>query len=410
MSAALSGAGRFLGGIAPTALGLVFLLATTAFIRDEMGQRGQFGDERHHIRQIGLFCAGEYRTDGKITTIPGYHLLVAAVGKAAGNCSLELARTVNTALGLLSVLVFFLAARLLAPQLPGARALQYYLLPILLPFHFLAYTDVLSLTLLLASLLLLLKGRAVSAGWLGCLSLLVRQNNVAWLVFVCLYVLIEAQAWREPRSKLGPLLRRLWPSLLGIVGFGVFLWVNGAVALHERGAHRLGFHTGNVFFALFVFALVFLPSALASIWTHRERLSDPRLAALLVAGYVLFLWSFRPDHPYNQFEGFWRTDVLRLVDREAFAKLAFYVPVAISLTTLFVTRLARPEFYAVFGLALLLLVPAWVIETRYYLVPYALWLLFRKEQSPFVEAMGVAFSALLATYVLYGISGGHFGL
>jgi len=391
-------------------LALAVVSLTTSVLHRESADRPWWGDERHHLRQIEMFCGGEYQVYGKLTTIPGYHALVALLGRTGGGCSLRLARGANAVFGLLCVVIFLLAARRAAAALPTARALQFYFLPILLPYHFLAYTDLLSLLLVLGSLLLLLRGCPAAAGGVGALSLLVRQNNVAWLAFICLYLLVEERLWKGWRGKTAGYLRRAWPSLLGIAAFAGFLAANGSVVLHEKGAHRVGLHSENVFAALSLYCLLFLPSVLASLWIHRDRLADLRLMWLLALGYLLFVWSFHPDHPYNEFDGFLRNDVLRVLNREPAIRLAFYLPAAAAMAALWLDGLRWPSLALVYPLALGLLVPAWVIEARYYFVPYTLLLLFRKDQSPFVETLGVAYSGMLAGAALYGVLGGRFGL
>jgi len=393
-------------------IGAVLIVVVSAvLIYQEMQGVRRFGDERHHLRQISLFCDGKLEVYRRLTTIPGYHAVVAGVGKVLGSCTLPLARNLNTFFGALSLLGFFLAARRLGVGREVARTLHFYFLPILLPYHFLAYTDGLSLLLILASLLALLHGRTGLAGWIGCASLLVRQNNVAWLAFVCLYVFLEDGVWRDWRARLEGYAKRVWPCLLGIAGFLVFVWANdGSVVLKERGAHRLGLYTDNVFFALGSFAVVFLPSALFRLFEGRRRLADWRVLATLALGYPAFLWTFRGDHPYHQFDGFLRNDLLGLIASSPAVRHALYVPIAIGLATLLVTRLRRPQHYAVYPFALALLLPAWLVETRYYIVPFVLLMLFRDDEHPAVEAAAPIYSALLSAGVLYGITTGRFGL
>ncbi len=393
-------------------LGAVLVVIVSAvLIHQEIAGVRRFGDERHHLRQIMLFCEGKLEVYERLTTIPGYHAVVAGVGRLIGGCTLPLARNLNTVFGALSLAFFFVAARKLGVERGVARTLHFYFLPILLPYHFLAYTDSLSLLLILTSLLALLHGRTRTAGWIGCASLLVRQNNVAWLAFICLYVLLEDGIRREWRARLGGYVKRVWPCLAGIAGFLVFVWMNqGAVVLKERGAHRLGLHTDNVFFALGALALVFLPSALSRLFQQRRRLAEWPILAVLALGYPAFLWTFRGDHPYNQFDGFLRNDLLGIVAASPGLKHALYVPIAIGLATLLVTKLRRRQYYAIYPLALALLVPARLIETRYYIVPFVLLMLFRDDEPQAVESVAPIYSALLSAGVLYGITTGRFGL
>jgi alpha-1,2-glucosyltransferase len=394
----------------PVALAGLLVAASTYVAEREMASLGRFGDERHHLRQIESFCEGRLEVYGKLTTIPGYHALAALLGRALGECSLSVARGLNTALGLLSVAFFLLAAIRAGTDRPIARSLQYYFLPILLPYYFLAYTDVSSAVLILFSLFMLLSRRPVGAGMVGSASLLFRQSNVAWLVFVCLYLLVEQRLPADWRGRAGGYLRRAWPSLLGIAAFLAFLVYNGSVVLGERKAHQLGFHTANPFFALFCYAVVFAPSLAFRLWKQRGRLGERRLLGLLTVGFVLYLTTFDGGHPYNQFDGFLRNDLLKAMDHQLSIRLAFYVPVALAIAGLFLTRLRGPAGFAVYPFTLLLLLPSWLVEPRYYVVPFVLLLLFREDDPPLVEGLAVSWSAALSGLLLFGISAGRFGL
>jgi alpha-1,2-glucosyltransferase len=393
-----------------TALAGLLVLVSTYLVHQQISRVGRYGDERHHLRQIESFCDGRLELYGKLTTIPGYHVLAALTGRALGGCSLEVARGVNTVFGLVSVLVFLLAARRAGSERPLLRTLQYFFLPILLPYYFLAYTDVSSVLLILVSLWLLVSKRPRAAGFVGDASLLVRQNNVAWLFFLGLYLLVEERLWAGWRGRIFGYLKRVWPAWLGMAAFLLFLILNGSVVLGERKAHRLGIYTANVFFALFCYAIVFLPSVAARLWRSRRRLLDPRLLGLVALGLVLYLTTFDGGHPYNQFEGFLRNDLLKAMDRQLWVRLAFYLPVALALAALALTRLQGPARTALYPFALLLLLPSWLVEPRYYIIPFVLLLLFREDEKPWVEALSVPWSALLSAFVLYGIASGRFGL
>ena len=66
------------------------------------------------------------------------------------------------------------------------------------------------------------------------------------------------------------------------------------------------------------------------------------------------------------------------------------------------TRLQRPEFRLLYPFSVLCLLPSWLVETRYYFVPYSLFVLFRSEASPRVERTLLAWWLLLSAAMLYG--------
>jgi alpha-1,2-glucosyltransferase len=382
----------------------------TVLVYHALRPLGRYSDEMHHYRQIRRFCDGDFTPDPRVTTIPGYHLVSAAVGRVTGDCSAQQMRLVNTAIGALSVAAFFAAIRAAGSQAPVARTLQYFFLPILLPYHFLIYADSISLLANLATLALTLRGRFLAAGLVGSLAILVRQTNVVWLVLVCAVAFADAPGlWDEPKP-LAAWARRTWTALAGLVGFTLFVLWNGGVAVGGRGAFAAGLHTGNVFLFLALYLVLFLPANLFALRRRRERLAHPLFWALLVGVYVLFLATFRVDHPFNKFEGFLRNEMLSVVASSLLAKHAFFAFAAGGLASLYVTRLRRPSLYLIYLLALAILLPLRLIEHRYGLAAYVLLLVCREDDPPAVEAAGALLSMLLSAVLLYGLAQGRWML
>jgi len=382
------------------------VLGTSVLVYHALRPLGRYSDEIHHYRQISGFCEGDYTLNPRITTIPGYHVLSALVGRLTGDCSLQQMRLVNAAIGVLSVAAFFRAMTAAGSAVPVARTLQYFFLPILLPYHFLVYADSISLLANLATLALLLRGRFLAAGVAGSLAILVRQTNVVWLVLVCAAALAERPAvWNEPRPMVAA-LARTWTALLGLVGFAAFVLWNGGVAVGGRGAFAAGVHTGNVFLFLALYCVLFLPANLFALRARSARLRDAALWVLLGAAYVVFLATFRVDHPFNKFEGFLRNEMLDAVASSPVWKHVFFVLAAGGLASLYVTRLRRPALYLIYPLALATLLPLRLIEHRYGLAAFVMLLVCREDDPPRVEWAGVGLSILLSGVLLYGLARG----
>ena len=391
------------------AAGAVVLVAAVVAYR-ALRPLPRYSDEIHHYRQIRGFCEGDYTPNPRVTTIPGYHAVSALVGRLTGDCSLQQMRLVNAVIGVLSVAAFFAAARAAGAAAPVARTLQYFFLPVLLPYHFLVYADSISLLANLLTLALLLRGRFALAGLAGSLAILVRQTNVVWLALVCLVAYMDAAAVRSAPPPLTSWLRRAWTALLGMAGFGLFVLWNGGVAVGGRGAFAAGFHTGNVFLFLALYFVLFLPANLAALRRRAGRLADPRLWALLALAYVLFLTTFRVDHPFNKFEGFLRNEMLSLVVSSLLLKHVFFAFAAGGLIALYLTRLRRPSLYLIYPLALATLQPLRLIEHRYGLPAFVLLLVCREDDPAPVEYAAVALSMLLSGLVLYVLGSGRWML
>lgn len=366
----------------------------------------RYSDEIHHYRQISGFCAGDYTPNPRVTTIPGYHVVSALVGRATGDCSLQQMRLVNAVIGVLSVAAFFAAARAAGAAAPLARTFQYLFLPVLLPYHFLVYADSISLLANLVTLALMFRRRFVLAGLAGSLAILVRQTNVVWLALVCLAAWMDDPDVRAGPRPLAAWLRRAWTALLGFAGFAAFVLWNGGVAVGGRGAFKAGFYTGNVFLFLVLYFVMFLPANLAAIRRRAARFARPLFWVLLAAAYVVFLATFRVDHPFNKFEGFLRNEMLSVVVSSVYWKTVFFLFAAGGLAALYVTRLRRPSLYLVYPLALATLLPLRLIEHRYGLPAFVMLLVCREDDPPAVEYAGVALGALLSAAAVYVLARG----
>ena len=389
---------------APAALAVMLAAGVAVYLA--LRPLGRYSDEIHHYRQIRSFCDGDFTLNPRITTIPGYHVVSAAVGRMTGDCSAERMRLVNVVIGALSVAAFFAAIRAAGSQAPLARTLQYFFLPILLPYHFFIYADSISLLANLVTMALLLRGRFALAGLAGTLAILVRQTNVVWLALVGAVALFDGGGVRNSRLPLEAWLRRVWPALLGLVAFAGFVLWNGAVAVGGRGAFAAGVHTGNLFLFLALYFVLFLPANLNALGRRAARFATPWPWLLVLGAYVLFLATFRVDHPFNKFEGFLRNEMLSAVATNAVAKHAFFACAAAGLVSLYVTRLRRPSLYLIYPLALATLFPLRLIEHRYGLPAFVMLLVCREDDPPAVEAAGVGLSILLSGILLYGLGRG----
>jgi alpha-1,2-glucosyltransferase len=385
------------------------LLATALVIAQGLWVAGRFrglppyADERHHLRQVQAFCSGSPALDPKLTTVPGFHLLAAAAGRLTGDCSLASVRALNAVIGLASVAAFAFAAAASGAADPALRTLQYAALPVLLPYHFLAYTDSAPLALLLLSAGLLLRGRSVAAGLAAAASLLFRQSNVVWLLFVALWVLRS-----QPALTAREALRRLWPCLLGLLGFGVFVLVNGGIALGDARAHRAGLHLGNVFFALLLAGVLLLPRQLWLLATERARLLSPRVLGVLALAAAFFAAGFGVAHAYNRFPDFLRNQLLMAADESWALRAALLVPLLLGLAGLLLDRPLRPADAALWPATLLALLPVKLIDQRYAFVPLVLHQLLRRDAPAAVEWATLGLWAALGLGLVEGIARGAF--
>nr|XP_048319517.1 dol-P-Glc:Glc(2)Man(9)GlcNAc(2)-PP-Dol alpha-1,2-glucosyltransferase-like [Ziziphus jujuba var. spinosa] len=167
-------------------------------------------DEIFHIPQAQQYCKGNFRSwDPMITTPPGlYYLSLAHVAslfpgmfylKAISSfpevCSIPILRSINGILAILCSILIYEIITNLRPTLDERKATVYAVVLSMYPLHwfftFLYYTDVASLTAVLAMYLACLRKNYWFSGLLGALAVVIRQTNIIWMLFVACSGIID---------------------------------------------------------------------------------------------------------------------------------------------------------------------------------------------------------------------------
>ena len=385
----------------------VFVLLMGGFLY--VREAPYLSDESFNFRQISRFRQGELRMEPLMNVIPGYHAAVALVMWATGRTGLFSARLVSTLISALAVLVFYLLALKVERRSALVRTLQFAFFPILFPFFSLVYMDVLALLLVLLGFLLVLRRHYTLAGLAGMLGVLARTNNISWMAFLLVYLLYQEYGfdWRAPfrREELPRFLRSTWVFWLGFALFAVFLVLNKGIAIGDKSTQPLfKLELGNIYFLLWLFLPLFLPFFLANlrrigglVWRRKWI-----LAALLLL-FGVFLLTYHNTHPYNNvLPGYYVRNALLMAADQRFAwKLALFIPASLSLLSLAVTRLEQKSFYWLYPFTVLSLIPFWLVEPRYYFVPYSLFILMQERRSPRLEWLAAGYNLALALILLY---------
>jgi alpha-1,2-glucosyltransferase len=379
------------------AMGACFFAART------MGLRA---DERLHHHRIEAYVSGNFATSPS-STIGGFHATATIVAYLTGQSQREDIRLFVLLISGATILVFWSIMRSLEPQASTVRTLQFVFFPLLFPFWFLIYTDVYALMFLLLAILALTRNRFHLAGTLMILSVAVRQSSIVWLALLGLWTLIVNRA--KPIRQFVKLSASFG---LGSALFLAFVIVNGGVAVGDRSSHPdMEFHTENVLFMLLCFSLMFLPLILSKL-PQIARLHPAMLAGVLLSSVTLVLGTFRVDHGYNSptNDYFLRNRLLEAMTSSPVAEVLASVAIALAVLTLCVIRLRRPMHYLIYPFAAFSVIPSWLIEQRYYLPAFALFMLFRESASPRVERALVAMNAAVALCLFVGIERGWFFL
>ncbi|KAL3628633.1 hypothetical protein CASFOL_027679 [Castilleja foliolosa] len=164
-------------------------------------------DEIFHVPQVKQYCGGNFRSwDPMITTPPGLIGLfcMQAVSSFSDACTASVLRLTNGVLAVIcSVLIYEIIVHL-RPSLDDKKATIRAMVLSLYPLHwfftFLYYTDVASLTAVLAMYLLVLRKKYMFSSLLGALSVLIRQTNIIWVLFVACTGVIEFAQCHQKNS------------------------------------------------------------------------------------------------------------------------------------------------------------------------------------------------------------------
>ncbi|MEO7063556.1 MAG: hypothetical protein ABI082_07285 [Dokdonella sp.] len=383
-------------------LGILYVVAIAAM------HGSGLTDEVEHFAQIHLFLRGDWRLIESLTTIPGYHIVSAALLWMFGADSLAAARLVNAAFGLFAIAGFHALRRQVWPKTETLATAQFAALPIVVPFFFVVYTDVLALALLLWATFATLKGRHWFSAVLLAALVCVRQNEVVWAGFLA--ILAVWPIWRRCRLQAwGEMVASGAPYLGPVAGFIAFWIWNGSISLSSTQAALhpdLTLHAGNVYFAL-VLAGVLLPFHVfvgLREFAARAR-AQPWLFAIALLVIAAFWWSFHADNPYN-------TAFPDYYLHNAFVRIAAQYPVvraglatlaAAAVCGLAYTRLRPQGSVWVYPFAALFLAASWLVESRYALVPFVLWLAFREQRTRRIEYATLALWLVLAVFVFSGM-------
>ncbi|MFA7486604.1 MAG: hypothetical protein WCY72_00790 [Lysobacteraceae bacterium] len=371
------------------------------------------GDEAVHAPQIQLFLHGDFRVfDEWLTNVPGYHWLVTALLWPIGVDAIGWIRAVGGLFVLACLLVMYRIRQRLHPEDALRSTAQLFFLPVLLVYGWLAYTDVPALAFLLGALLATILGRHKLSAVLLLGSMAMRQNQVLWAAFLALYAawpVLAASGWQSWRQW-----RKLavigWPYLACVAVFlGYWFW-NGSISYSSAQAKAhpdLSWHVGNPFFLMVLAAMLF-PFHMAAGWGRaiRRLRSGQGWLWLLVPLVVLFVygWQFQVDHPYNRPMGVsLRNQWLQLVATDAWVRWGFGLAAAWASVGLLFARYVVPQGWLWLPFSLLFVGASWMIETRYTLVPFVLFLALRRPEAAWAERVTLAGWIVLSGWLAWNV-------
>ncbi len=362
-------------------------------------------DEYYHFGQITRFLRHDFSLEPGLSTLPGFHLLVAFILQLLGKKGLPWARFVTFMFNLLVIPVFYAAARKIEEKTALVGTLQFAFLPVIFPYYPLVYTDIFSLLLVFCALFLSLSKKYYLSGTVATLSIAVRQNNIIWLMFINLLAFISESGFRVNVKTVRNHIKRSLTFILGALLFILFVLINHGFATGAKSFQPVTFlNMGNLYFFLFSFFIIMLPQSLVSfskivVFLRKEKKS----IFLILMFLLLFLLSFQNSHPWNQYTYFLRNKILVAAASSLPLKLLYFIPIVYGFMMFFIVRLEKKEYYLLYPFIILYLLPSWLVEVRYLFIPFAMYLLFRKKLPDRVEKITVVYFFTLSMVFFWGL-------
>lgn len=373
----------------------------------------QLNDEFVHWAQVQRFLHGDYRVYAEyLTNVPGYHWMLTVLLWPFGVDALGWGRLVNALIALVAYAAFHRIRGQMHPADAQRATAQFFFFPPLAVYAFQVYTDASALAFLLLAFLACVKERHGWAVVALLASMAIRQNNVLWAGFFALWTLWPIwraagfriwRTWRESFVKAGM-------YVVPVAVFGMYWAWNGSISYsNAQGtiAHPdFKPDVGNLYYLCVVAACLF-PLHILLGWKRliayglsRRGLWIWLLPATVWLGYRAF---FEVLHPFNFIapEYCVRNGVLTAVRDIPIMGLWFGGVATFAACGLAFARYVTPRAWLMWPFAFVFLGASWLIETRYTIVPIALFLLLRRPESNWIERLTLAWWLVLSAYLLY---------
>ncbi|HUU98782.1 MAG TPA: hypothetical protein VM487_23870 [Phycisphaerae bacterium] len=380
-------------------------------------------DERMHWQVITGLLQGRWPHPGQIPMFPAFHLIGAGAARLLGE-SLLVVRLLNALITLAALVLVYSAARVRHSEAAGGVLLLWAWNPLYLPYCVLAYTEPASLLALAGALWFHVRKRTLWAAVALLAACFVRQSNIVWIAFFAAWGLAHeldaARTDHAPRSATGlaalnrTALRRLWPYAVAIGLFGAFSIVNRSWVWVPSGANRPGVNAAQFRLFGFVVAVLWAPLWIQwarEIWSRKlgPALTRAWVCAALIAAVAGLGMGFDNPHPWNANPNYLHDRFLVLLYTSGMVRYvvaALIVAGVLLLADHVWSGSDRYTLLAVWGFSLLFLLPHWLVDHRYYILPIMFihfCTRYRPRQVRPLCAWSLVLSVLTAGYVaLYG--------
>jgi hypothetical protein len=322
-------------------------------------------------------------------------------------------RAMGLLFGVLAASAFYGIRKRLGDANALRSAALLFFLPILYPYYFLIYTDVLSLALVLCALWATLQNRHTLSAMVLTAAVLVRQNNVAWAALLPALVLWPKVRELTTTHSMPRLLRLTAPYAVPVLIFAIYWAWNGTISLSKTVASvhpDLTLHAGNLYYALLLCLALFpveIGKGAKEFYTMALRRRWLFLIPIVFVAFANVRGS--PDN-YAGENYFIHNAVVSSIRHHGWARWLFAFSTAFAACGVSRTRFLLPQGWLIYPTAVFYLCSSWLIEGRYAIVPLAIWMALRQSPSDLDEKIRFAMWIATSQFIIWGILGDHFML
>lgn len=331
-------------------------------------------DEIFHIRQLGKYLDGEFSEwDPKITTLPGLYFVFYAVLKLF---PLQYLFPLLSVCRVLNAFLVYVCSRLLEKINPNAKSLI-LLYPPLFMSSALFYTDTLSLLMNLLYYYCKCKNLQVLSFFIAILAVFCRQTNIIWIGFFAGIIVFQQNGvvWIRDFQKITRNILEILKKNIGEVvvalGFIVFVMKNHGITVGDQENHKPGVHLAQI---CYLFAILSLMVPISKLQLKQTLFSMKWLFLLPIVHRVILTFSY--SHSFLLSDNTHYTFYLwkNLLSPYKLLLIPYY-----SICLYHFQRIFELKFVWWAICSCLTLIPATLLELRYFIMPVTCYLLTYAE-------------------------------
>jgi hypothetical protein len=408
LSQRLSRAGARAALLAGGLSGVAWLWLLTCF------KPGWIADEQRHFLVILSYSRGEQVPAGFLPMLPTFHLILSRVVSVFGR-SLLTVRVFNLVCFVVGLVLVAAICRRRGDASCGTRVLLFAWNPLLFPYACLAYTEMPTVAAILAAAYLHETRRPRWSGLALALACLLRQSSVVWVAFFALREVQRICAQPDGGGRgvgaggagqtFGVLLRRAGSRVcvhaLVLLSAGLLLAVNPSFARGLAHANRVGLNPAQLYLFGLVLALCWAPVWMSRLWLADvgAKLQWGRFCALVLAGIGIAELAYANPHPWNADPNYLRNRVLVWLSLSRMGRLALgglLALVGMALTEFWRGQSRRLELGLTGIFGLLYVLPHYLVDPRYYIVPAVMLNLYASYREAELRRLGAWYLLLSA--------------